>query len=437
MALSTGPNTTTHSENLDSIIKNFNKTNESGPIEGEHITISEYINTIMNDSTDSDEEPDGAVYPEPSPLRISTLTGTCQITSDINLLVLSQYLQLSKHITYINYGDIVSKGVNITPKSAKKKKNKRVFYNQITIIIKQGENRYNNIKLFANGAVSMTGLQSIEEGETSINIILDSIRNLSGKILYSITDNYYNTHIKVDNTDIKLKCSACNQEFTHYAMKLSNICKHYICNSCSKEHDKCSHSDCNTSYYIDSLKNKEATIKKMKIVLINSDYKANFRINQKKLHPLIVNKYNIFSTFEPTIYPGVKSMYYWNTAYKDYPIKGKCYCTKTCNGKGNGDGDGNCKKVTTAVFQSGSVLITGGRSLEQINDGYNFINTILKNEFNEIRKKKAKFVEEQELVKSSVKDPIKRIKLKKSMIQDYPNRSILNILTEKGLIPSI
>ena len=58
-------------------------------------------------------------------------------------------------------------------------------------------------------------------------------------------------------------------------------------------------------------------------------------------------------------------MYYWNKDYHDYPIKGKCYCTKKCTGKGNGEGDGNCKKVTTAVFQSGSVLITGGRSMEQ------------------------------------------------------------------------
>ena len=75
-------------------------------LENANKTISEYINTIMNDSTDSDEECESAVYPQPSALRISTLTGTCQITSDINLLVLSQYLQLSKHITYINYGDI-------------------------------------------------------------------------------------------------------------------------------------------------------------------------------------------------------------------------------------------------------------------------------------------------------------------------------------------
>ena len=106
---------------------------------------------------------------------------------------------------------------------------------------------------------------------------------------------------------------------------------------------------------------------------------------------MFVNKYKIFSTFEPTIYPGVKSMYYWNKDYKDYPIKGKCYCTKKCTGKGNGEGDGNCKKVTTAVFQSGSVLITGGRSMEQIKDGYDFINRILKNQVMRFVKK-AKFL---------------------------------------------
>ena len=399
------------------------------------ITISDYINSIMN-SNEDDEEEEIVEYPEPTPLRISTLTGTCSITSDINLLVLAQYLELNKYITYINYGDIVTKGVNITPKSNKKKKKKKVFYNQITIIIKQDNDRYNNIKLFANGAVSMTGLQSLEEGEKSINIILDGIKNLKGKILYNISDSYYETNIKKNDEDTKIMCSGCNKEFTHYVMKLSNECGHYICNACSKEHDTCPHPGCNTNFIQPALNNDSAQVKDFNIVLINSDYKANFRINQKKLHPLIVNKYKIFSTFEPTIYPGVKSMYYWNKDYKDYPIKGKCYCTKKCTGKGNGEGDGNCKKVTTAVFQSGSVLITGGRSMEQIKDGYDFINSILKNEFLEIRKKKAKFLEDQPQQKVVAKEDVKKIKLKKSNIKNYPSEDIISQLINLKVIPA-
>jgi TATA-box binding protein (TBP) (component of TFIID and TFIIIB) len=401
--------------------------------DGDEITISEYINTIMNnDLIELDEEI--VEYPEPTPLRISTLTGTCSITSSINLLVLAQFLELNKHITYINYGDIISKGVNITPKSNKKKKKKKVFYNQITIIIKQNLDRYNNIKLFANGAVSMTGLQSLDEGKFSINIILDAIKNLQGKVLYNISDDYYNKNINKGEEDVKVRCSSCNGEFTHYVMKLSNECGHYICNTCSKTHDTCCEPNCGTSFIQPALKNQDAQIKEFNIVLINSDYKANFRINQKKLHPLIVNKYKIFSTFEPTIYPGVKSMYYWNEDYHDNPIKGKCYCTKKCNGKGNGKGDGNCKKVTTAVFQSGSVLITGGRSMEQIKDGYDFINNILKTEFVNIRKKRAKFIEEQPIAKSVVKEDKKRVKLMRYNIIDYPCDDIIKQLYEKNLI---
>jgi TATA-box binding protein (TBP) (component of TFIID and TFIIIB) len=400
----------------------------------DEISISEYINSIMNNNEQEDEE-EFAEYPEPTPLRISTLTGTCSLNSNINLLVLAQYLELNKYITYINYGDIVTKGVNITPKSNKKKKKKKVFYNQITIIIKQNNDRYNNIKLFANGAVSMTGLQSLEEGEKSINIILDGIKNLKGKILYNISDSYYETNIKKDEENNKIKCSACEGEFTHYVMKLSNECGHYICNACSKEHDKCPHQGCDTNFIQPALSNDQAQVKDFNIVLINSDYKANFRINQKKLHPLIVNKYKIFSTFEPTIYPGVKSMYYWNKDYHEYPIKGKCYCTKKCNGKGNGEGDGNCKKVTTAVFQSGSVLITGGRSMEQIKDGYDFINSILKSEFLEIRKKKAKFLDDQPQQKVVVKEDVKKIKLKKSNIQNYPSDDVISQLISLNIIP--
>lgn len=392
----------------------------------DELTISDYIKTIMNTEEVSDDESD-SVYPEPTPLRISTLTGTCTIDSVINLVVLAQYLELNKYITFINYGDLISKGINITPKSLKKKKKKKVFYNQITIIIKQKE-RYNNIKLFANGAVSMTGLQSLEEGTKSINIILNAIKTLKGKVLYNITDAFYAERIKKDSEEeVMVQCEGCLDKFTYHTMNLSNECGHYICNKCSKIHDKCP--KCNESYILPALENSEAKVKDFNIVLINSDYKANFRINQKKLHPLIVEKYSIFSTFEPTIYPGVKSMYYWNKAYKDKPVIGKCYCTKKCNGKGSGDGDGDCKKVTTAVFQSGSVLITGGRSMEQIEAGYKFINNILKNEYSNIRKKKAKFLDEQPIHKATViKEDTKCVKIKRSLIVDYPSDETISKL---------
>ena len=45
--------------------------------------------------------------------------------------------------------------------------------------------------------------------------------------------------------------------------------------------------------------------------------------------------------------------------------------------KGKGCGNGQCKRVTIAVFASGKIIITGGRSIEQLVDSYNFIKGVL------------------------------------------------------------
>ena len=41
------------------------------------------------------------------------------------------------------------------------------------------------------------------------------------------------------------------------------------------------------------------------------------------------NNHKIFSSYEPCIYPGVNSKFYWNKTYKDYEHTGRCLsCTK-------------------------------------------------------------------------------------------------------------
>ena len=37
----------------------------------------------------------------------------------------------------------------------------------------------------------------------------------------------------------------------------------------------------------------------------------------------------------------------------------------------------NCKKITISTFQSGNIIITGARTIEQINCCYNFIMNVL------------------------------------------------------------
>jgi len=119
-----------------------------------------------------------------------------------------------------------------------------------------------------------------------------------------------------------------------------------------------------------------AAMIKFKIQLINSDYSINRQIYQEKLHKVLSNVYNLFSSHESTIYQGVNTKYYYNK--KGNILRpGICECKAACNGQGNGDGDGECKRITISPFSSGKIIITGARDMDQINEAYEFFNDIL------------------------------------------------------------
>ena len=119
--------------------------------------------------------------------------------------------------------------------------------------------------------------------------------------------------------------------------------------------------------------------------MINSDFDTNFKIDLLKLLTLLnTNEKELFTKFNPEKYRGLIVGFYWNT---DKPHQdGKCRCTVKCNGKGVGFGNGGCKKITISIFKSGSIIITGGRLVQQIDDAYNKINSILRDNYCDIVK---------------------------------------------------
>lgn len=139
------------------------------------------------------------------------------------------------------------------------------------------------------------------------------------------------------------------------------------------------------TYVIQQIKEKDpevftgdAGMTKFRIQLINSDYSINRQIYQDKLHKVLSNVYNLFSSHESTIYQGVNTKYYYNKRKGlDIMKPGICQCTAPCTGQGNGDGDGECKRITISPFSSGKIIITGARDMDQINEAYIFFNEIL------------------------------------------------------------
>jgi TATA-box binding protein (TBP) (component of TFIID and TFIIIB) len=129
---------------------------------------------------------------------------------------------------------------------------------------------------------------------------------------------------------------------------------------------------------------KDMNIVKFSVQLLNSDYKMNCLVRRDELHKVLTNIYKLFSTLETTIYQGINTKYYYNE--KSLKKNGICMCERPCTGQGDGKELGQCKRITIAIFQTGSVIITGARNHEQLDESYEFINQILKKHAHETLK---------------------------------------------------
>lgn len=115
------------------------------------------------------------------------------------------------------------------------------------------------------------------------------------------------------------------------------------------------------------------SIQRFSVQLINTDYSLNKFINQDALHKLFINRYNLFSMLEKTIYQGVNTKFFYNARN---PGLGICQCQTFCKGQGTGEGEGECKRITMSIFRTGRIIITGARKLHQIKAAYEFLNGI-------------------------------------------------------------
>nr|QDY52394.1 transcription factor TFIID [Mimiviridae sp. ChoanoV1] len=350
-------------------------------------------------------------YPEPTKYRISTMTMITSFNCNINLEVVSRYFKLDDKIMSMVYGDKPVKSSFI-------KKTNRPFFNQATIIVKLDPLRNINIKIFSNGKIQMTGVKKKIDGEIALKLIIEKLKITSGEVpLKNLLDSQLiSYYLDITGKDVVEKSYyELDKTGKIIFLKEQMIEKIYEIKE-TKE----------INLFAESIENKNnIKIEDIDIVLINSDFNINFKIKRNNLFNILTKNYNIVTRYEPGIYPGVNSKYYWNKAYENHKFEGKCYCTKKCTGKGKGNGDGDCKKITIAAFQSGSVIITGAREILHIEKAKNFINRVFKENYDLIKKIDAHFIE-----KITENKPKKYIKTSDII---YINKDKLNNPLNKGV----
>jgi hypothetical protein len=293
-----------------------------------------------------------------TPLRISTMVVTAHWGKKINLekmftplkgLIIPIWIpmegilkiELNNRVLGSCYKDIFTN----------RKMTKKSFFNQATIILRRRINKTDNadnadlaiatwkevnVKLFANGGIQMTGVFSEEFALDSIYWLYKVIMNLPD---YPFIDEPYAEEEKKEDAGD-----------AGYAGDAGNV-----------EEEKREEKD------------KSNFITRFSTQLINTDYSVNRFINQDAFHKILINEYNLFSMLEKTIYQGINTKFFYNTNN----TTGICECSKFCKGQGSGEGDQQCKRITMSIFRTGKIIITGARTIQQINTAYDYLNKIL------------------------------------------------------------
>lgn len=126
---------------------------------------------------------------------------------------------------------------------------------------------------------------------------------------------------------------------------------------------------------------------KMQIQLVNTDFSIGAKIRREALYKILSEKYHLTVSYEPSIYQGVKTKYFYNEQRPATCPQGLCPCEKLCKGNGNGDKLGACKKITISPFQTGQIIITGARTMVQINEAFEFMKRLFEAHADEVLRK--------------------------------------------------
>lgn len=203
---------------------------------------------------------------------------------------------------------------------------------------------------------------------------------------------------------IRMKC--CAESFSEIHMKIFNTGKIEIPGM----------KDNGTFYRVlDIFKNiykrdigEDVSLKQSEVetILINSNFNCGFYINREKLYTLLKTKYNLNCSYDPCTYPGIQNVFYFDNS-KDIDFNGIISNSNIDESVTKKKKHGNKNYVSFMVFRTGSILIVGKCNETILYKIYDFIRTLLINEFELINDGLNNYIENRVIKPEKMYRPIK------------------------------
>jgi len=349
-------------ENLQNIER------EKGNFEEDDLKIHEMVCKIQNKQEHA--------IPEPTEIKVSTRSGVCKISDRQIPLHLGKLVSYLSRKIFENYFEKNKK----YPILGIKVDNLMIRYDEIFIKkYKRPYIKYNNELL--NPCIReecMSLLERIEENET------ETLNKQGRQKERKEDEHFYNSCTVIVKASRSTKCVDLLL-FNNGTIRIAGAKEENdglrSCEVLLEEMKK----ERSIFFEMEEEEIQNLRVQNYRTTMINSDFKLNFKVDLKTfLNCIQRDMSNVFTKFNPDKYRGLILGFFWNMNKEKQ--NGICGCETRCKGKGTGNGVGECKKITISIFKSGSTIITGARSMEQIECAYAFLIHLVKIYYGDIMK---------------------------------------------------
>lgn len=121
-------------------------------------------------------------------------------------------------------------------------------------------------------------------------------------------------------------------------------------------------------------------------VLINSNFNCGYYIHQEKFKNILIDKYGLNTSYDPSMYPGIKCKFYYNNEIVQHKQNGKLEKQHESVTMTELDEllQNKYTKISFMIFRTGNCLIVGNCTQKILRFVYEYLKNILMNEYKNI-----------------------------------------------------